>query len=155
MNHRARSQIRIPGSNRDVAAHRRPFAQIQVRAQRRQIAANVVTRIDLNLPEHHRNVPSHVSVDVNRAKQARNITRRLSFGDRNVTADTGAVLAAFGECRNGRDKKKSNGEEQSTHKKTSWASVRLQLIRRETSFARNPVRMPTRNALWMLPLKHP
>jgi len=74
-------------------------------------------RIDLNLPEHHRDVPSHVSMDVNNAKQTRNVTRRLSLGDRNVIANTGAVLAAFGEGRKSRGKKKSNGEEQSTHKR--------------------------------------
>jgi hypothetical protein len=74
-------------------------------------------RIDLNLPEHHRDVPSHVSMDVNKAKQARNVTRRLSFGDRNVIANTGAIVAAFGECGKSRGKKESNSEEQSAHKR--------------------------------------
>ena len=77
-------------------------------------------RIDLNLAEHYRDVPSHIAVDVDRAEQARNITSRLSFGNRNVTANTGAVFVALGICRKNRCYKKSNSEEQSTHKKTSW-----------------------------------
>jgi hypothetical protein len=59
-------------------------------------------------------------MNMNGAKHARNITRRLSLGDRNVITNTGAVLAAFGERREGRGKKKSNGEEQSEHRRTSW-----------------------------------
>jgi hypothetical protein len=117
MNHRAGGQIRISGSDRHIASHRGPFAQIHIGAQRSHIAPDFVPRIDLNLPEHHRNVPAHVSMSVNSAKQARNITRRLSFGDRYVIANTGAVLSAFGKCGKSGDKKKSNGEEQSTHKR--------------------------------------
>jgi hypothetical protein len=56
-------------------------------------------------------------MDVNNAKHARNVARRLSFGDCNVIANTGAVLAAPGESRKSRGKKESNSEEQSTHKR--------------------------------------
>ena len=69
-------------------------------------------------------------MNMNGAKHTRNVTRRLPFGDRNVTANTGAVFTAFGERRKGGGNKKCNGEEQSGHKKTSWASVRLEWIRR-------------------------
>jgi hypothetical protein len=92
VNHCAGRKIRISARNRDIAPHRGSFRQIQVRAQRRQIATNFMTRINLNPAEHHRNVPSHISMDVNRTEHARNITRRLTFGDRNVTANTGPVL---------------------------------------------------------------
>src|SRR5258705_5296238 len=109
--------MRISSSDRHVASHRGPFTQIQVGAQRRQITTDFVPRIDLNLPEHHRDVPSHVSMDMNDAKHARDVSRRLSFGDRNVIANTGAVLAALSEGRKSSGKKKSNGEEQSTHKR--------------------------------------
>ena len=54
-------------------------------------------------------------MNANRAKHARNITRRLAFGNRNVTADTGAVLTGFCESRKSVDKKKCNSEEQSAH----------------------------------------
>jgi hypothetical protein len=56
-------------------------------------------------------------MDANNAEQARNIARSLSFGDRNVIAYTGAVLASPGECRKGGGKKDYNGEEQSAHKR--------------------------------------
>jgi len=113
-----------------------------------------VTRINFNLSKHHRNVSSYVAMDMNRAEQASNITRRLSFGDGYVTANTGAVLGASGECRNSGDKNKSNSEEQSAHKRTSWASVRLQLICRQ-ALSHQRLHDAARNALWMLPLKHP
>jgi hypothetical protein len=93
-------------------------------------------------------------MDANSAKHACNVTRRISFGDRYVIANTGAVFRAFGECRKSRGKKKSNGEEQSTHKKTSWASVRLELIC-GVVHSHQPRQDTARNALWMLPLRHP
>jgi hypothetical protein len=128
MNHRAWRQLRISGSNRYVAPHRSGFAKIHVRAQSRHIARDRAPGIDLDPSKHHRDIASYVSMNANRAKQARNIARRLSLGDRNVIANTGAVLATLGECRKSGGKKQSNGEEQSTHKKTSWASVRPELI---------------------------
>jgi hypothetical protein len=92
VNHCAGRKIRISARNRDVASHRGSFPQIQVRAQSRQIAPHFVARIDLDPSEHHRNVPIHISMDMNRAEEAGNITRRLTFGDRYVTANTGPIL---------------------------------------------------------------
>ncbi|HEX3375149.1 MAG TPA: hypothetical protein VHS13_13125 [Edaphobacter sp.] len=117
MNYRARGQIRVSARDRHVPTHRGALAQIQIAAQRRQITRNFATRIDIDLPEHHRNVPRHISMDMNGTEQARNITRRLSFFDGDITANTGAVLGAFGECRNSGDKNKYNSEEQFAHKK--------------------------------------
>jgi hypothetical protein len=65
---------------------------------------------------------------MNRAKHTRNVTRRLSFGDRNVIANAGSVIAAFGERRNGGSNKKSNSEEKSEHRRPRGLSVRLELI---------------------------
>jgi valyl-tRNA synthetase len=116
VNHRSGGQIRIPGSNGNIAANRRPWSQVQIGAQRGHVTGDTPPRIKLHLSKQDRHVAPYIPMDVNRAEHARNITSGLPFVNRNVVANAGAVFSGAGKGRHRHGKKQCNSEEQSAHK---------------------------------------
>jgi len=116
MDHRTRSQIRIPGSQGNIPANRCSRPQVEIGAECSQITRNSATGIDIDLSEQHGNVALDITVDTNSAEHTSNVARGLPLGNGNVVANARTSLIGSGECWKCCGKKNCNSEEPSAHK---------------------------------------
>ena len=117
MHHRSRRKIHIPA----VTATSPPTLAPGPRPRSAPSAATSPEMLrpasTSTLPNVTAISPSHVPMNANRAEHARNIPRRLPFGNRDVIPNSCMVIARSGKCRVQRKKKKQSNEQQSAHRK--------------------------------------
>jgi hypothetical protein len=115
MNHSARGHIRVSASQGDVTADCCPWSQVQIGAQRGNIARDSASRVELHLPKQNRNIALHIPMDVNIAKHTGDVPRSLPFGHRDIAPHSNVFAPGSREGGKGCNNK-GNGKKHSAHR---------------------------------------